>query len=88
MKSRHLICLTRSGKTFHVEPDRPESLLEALEANQLQTEYQCREGYCGSCRVRILNGEVCYFKPPLAWLEQQEILPCCCRAVSDLELDL
>lgn len=88
MKPSYRISLTRAGKTIEVLPDEYPSVLEALEANQLETEYQCREGYCGSCRVRMVHGEVCYFKQPLAWLEEQEILPCCCQARGDLELDL
>lgn len=31
-------------------------LLVALEAHQVEVEYQCREGYCGSCRCRLVAG--------------------------------
>ena len=48
--------------------------------------YQCRHGYCGSCRVALLSGRVDYAEPPLAFLHEGEILPCCCRVRSDLVL--
>ena len=31
-------------------------LLAALESHNINVEYQCREGYCGSCRTRLVSG--------------------------------
>ncbi|SFN31352.1 ferredoxin [Izhakiella capsodis] len=64
------------------------SLLAALESHKVCVEYQCREGYCGSCRTRLLKGEVCYASKPLAFLQPDEILPCCCQAKGDIEIDI
>lgn len=64
------------------------SLLDALEANKVQVEFQCRSGYCGSCRMRLLQGEVRYLETPLAFIQRGEILPCCCLPVEDIELEL
>lgn len=68
-----------------------ETLLEALERRGYQVEYQCRSGYCGSCRTKILDGNVKYLTEPLAFTNDNEILPCCCRPVEDtvvmLDLD-
>jgi ferredoxin len=55
-----------------------ETLLDALERTGHQVEYQCRSGYCGSCRVKLKSGGVSYAQPPLAFLKRDEILPCCC----------
>ncbi len=33
--------------------DNQTSLLSFLEQHQIHHEYQCRSGYCGSCRVKI-----------------------------------
>ena len=33
--------------------DNQTSLLNFLEQHQIHHEYQCRSGYCGSCRVKI-----------------------------------
>ena len=65
-----------------------ETLLEALERTGHAVEYQCRSGYCGSCRVKIKKGKVSYAETPLAFLQQDEILLCCCRVEEDLEIEL
>lgn len=62
------------------------SLLESLEAQDVHIEYQCREGYCGSCRTRLIEGEVHYTEEPMAWIDDDEILPCCCIPKSPLRL--
>lgn len=54
------------------------TLLESLEAQGVEVQYQCREGYCGSCRVKLLEGQVHYFDEPMAFIDDDEILPCCC----------
>ncbi|WP_301912532.1 class I ribonucleotide reductase maintenance protein YfaE [Neisseria viridiae] len=64
-----------------------ETLLEGLERTGHMVEYQCRSGYCGSCRVKILEGSVTYREPPLAFLGRDEILPCCCYVEEDVRLD-
>ncbi|GAA0494046.1 class I ribonucleotide reductase maintenance protein YfaE [Tatumella punctata] len=83
-----VITLSRSGRQLECAENAYPDLLTALEAHQLPVEYQCREGYCGSCRVRLRKGQVCYRSKPLAFVGQGEILPCCCRPVGDIELDL
>ena len=62
------------------------TLLESLEAQDIHIEYQCREGYCGSCRVRLVEGDVHYIEEPMAWIDDDEILPCCCIPKSALKL--
>ena len=64
------------------------SLLEHLEKNNIHHEYQCRSGYCGSCRVKIKKGKVSYKDAPLAFIQPDEILLCCCHVESDIEIDL
>lgn len=67
---------------------RHNNLLEALEAQKISVEYQCRSGYCGACRLRLVKGSVTYRDAPLACLQQGEILPCCCMPLDDIELDI
>ncbi|MDR6248923.1 ferredoxin [Klebsiella variicola] len=50
--------------------------------------YQCREGYCGSCRTRLVSGQVDWLTEPLAFIQPGEILPCCCRAKGDIEIEM
>ncbi|WP_205950576.1 class I ribonucleotide reductase maintenance protein YfaE [Pantoea stewartii] len=85
--SRSVVILRSSGTRLECAGDHP-NLLTMLEANNLCVEFQCREGYCGSCRMRLLRGEVDYAETPLAFIEQGEILPCCCKAKGEIELEL
>ncbi len=63
-------------------------LLDLLELYAVKVEYQCRSGYCGACRLKLLKGEVAYRQPPLALINKGEILPCCCIPLTDIELDI
>ncbi|KNB35839.1 2Fe-2S ferredoxin [Salmonella enterica subsp. enterica serovar Infantis] len=63
-------------------------LLAALESHNVEVEYQCREGYCGSCRTRLVAGQVDWITEPLAFIQPGEILPCCCRAKGDIEIEM
>lgn len=64
------------------------SLLDHLERHNIHHEYQCRSGYCGSCRVKFKKGKVSYAETPLAFIQSDEILLCCCRVETDIELEL
>lgn len=76
------IQISTEDQVFELDPS--ETLLEGLERTGHQVEYQCRSGYCGSCRVTLRAGSVDYEKPPLAYLRRDEILPCCCRVLEPL----
>ncbi len=64
------------------------SLLESMEQQGVQVPYQCREGYCGACRTQLVKGKVTYLREPMAWLNDNEVLPCCCVPTSDIKLKL
>jgi ferredoxin-NADP reductase/predicted pyridoxine 5'-phosphate oxidase superfamily flavin-nucleotide-binding protein/ferredoxin len=53
------------------------SLLQLAEARGLAPEFSCREGTCGTCRTRLLEGEVSYLKEPTASVAAGEVLICC-----------
>ena len=53
------------------------SLLELAEASGMQPEFSCRNGSCGTCRTRILEGEVAYANQPTASVGSDEALICC-----------
>lgn len=74
--------ITTTDAGFELRPG--ESLLEALERTGHEIEYQCRKGYCGSCRVKLVSGSVGYDELPMAFLMPDDILACCCRIDSDI----
>ncbi|WP_372871822.1 class I ribonucleotide reductase maintenance protein YfaE [Shewanella sp.] len=65
-----------------------QSLLEALEIKKIRIFSECRSGFCGACKTKVLSGNVQYFSEPLAALEEDECLPCCCIPEADLDLAL
>ncbi|HIF9176347.1 TPA: class I ribonucleotide reductase maintenance protein YfaE [Photobacterium damselae] len=64
------------------------SILESLENNGVKAEFQCRDGYCGACRCKLLAGEVSYFKDTLAFVGQDEVLICSAKPVTDITLEV
>ena len=77
--------ITTCDKSFALREN--ETLLEALERTGHDVEFQCREGYCGSCRTKILKGSVSYQELPLAFVGSDECLPCCCTVTDDLSVE-
>ncbi len=73
------------SQTFELRHD--ETLLEGLERTGHEVAYQCRHGYCGACRVKLLAGKVEYTDLPLAYVAPDEILPCCCRITESIRID-
>lgn len=69
-----------------IEHQADNTLLETLEAAGLDVHYHCRQGFCGACRTKLISGEVAYSVDPLAFIDDDEILPCCCYPTSDLTI--
>lgn len=69
-------------------PKKDISILEALEAQKIQVDYQCRQGFCGVCQVKLLDGKVEYTTDPIGYFNDKNILPCCCKPVSDITIEL
>lgn len=86
--------MTTPNKVFHIDvvdvgslqASGEETLLTSLEAAGLSVHYHCREGFCGACRTKIKEGEVEYTTDPLAFIDDDEILPCCCVPRSALKI--
>ena len=64
------------------------SLLDSLETQSIPAPYNCRGGYCGTCKVRLLDGSVEQVQDALVDLKEDEILTCCCRPVTHIEIEL
>jgi len=79
------ITLTTDSGRYQVST-QDNSLLDTLERTGHQIEYQCRQGYCGACRTSLTSGSVTYTTEPLAVVTPGSILPCCCKADSDITL--
>ncbi len=65
-----------------------DTLLECLEAEKIDVQFHCREGFCGACRTKLLAGNIEYKIAPLAYIDDNEFLPCCSVPTSDIEIEL
>src|SRR3954468_855374 len=75
-----------SGKTFTVERDEP--ILQAAIRQGIGLPYGCRDGACGSCKSRLLEGRVLHGAHQLKALSHAEesagyILTCCATPQTD-----
>ncbi|MFW0753494.1 pyridoxamine 5'-phosphate oxidase family protein [Pseudomonas sp. H11T01] len=66
----------RSAKEARWEPAGG-SLLELAESRGLRPEFSCRGGSCGTCKTRLISGQVHYPQPPVELPDAGEVLICC-----------
>lgn len=72
-----------------LNPKAADSLLETLEADGVKVESHCRSGFCGACRTKVVKGNVAYLIEPLAFINDDECLPCVCKSASpDLTIQI
>lgn len=65
------------------------NLLEFAEAHDLQPDYSCRQGICGTCSCKILAGEIDYSEPPTAEVSPGSVLLCIAQPkIGPVVLDL
>lgn len=82
------IAFAKSGKTLTWSGGE-ESILEFAEANNLNPDYSCRQGICGTCMCKILEGEVEYQTEPTAAIDDGSVLICISKPkTSRVVLDL
>ncbi len=78
----------RSGKTCGIAALR--TLLEVAEMNNITIPYSCRQGQCGTCVTRLIDGRVnmdCEDGLDPALKAQGYVLPCVAHADGDVRLD-
>lgn len=64
------------------------SLLAFAEDQGLSPEFSCRAGICGTCKSRLISGDVAYFEEPLDELGAGEVLLCCSKPRGAVVLDI
>ena len=73
--------LKDSGLVIPVRADQ--TLLDALRAANIDVQSDCEEGLCGSCEVRVLQGEIDHRDVVLTRAEREagnRMMSCCSRA--------
>jgi ferredoxin len=56
------VTFSESGRKFPWDPSK-ECLFDFIESKGIEVECMCGAGECGSCRTRLIEGEVRYLKP-------------------------
>ncbi|MFP3848632.1 pyridoxamine 5'-phosphate oxidase family protein [Pseudomonas sp. W5-01] len=82
------VVFERSAKEARWRPGGG-SLLELAESRGLNPEFSCRVGSCGTCKTRLVSGQVHYPVPPAERPAADHVLICCAVPASGpLVLDL
>tara|TARA_B100000408_G_scaffold135001_1_gene123570 strand:+ start:1434 stop:1697 length:264 start_codon:yes stop_codon:yes gene_type:complete len=75
--------------TLEVPFTSEKTILEALESHNIEVHPHCRDGFCGACRCKISDAsKVAYIVDPLAYINDEEFLPCCSIPLSDIDIDV
>ncbi|MEP7183085.1 MAG: CDP-6-deoxy-delta-3,4-glucoseen reductase [Betaproteobacteria bacterium] len=87
----HQITIKPSDHSFAC-PDG-DTVLEAATAADLMLPYGCRNGACGTCKSRILDGRVDYGPHQTSTLTAEEkaqglVLLCCAKPLTDLAIEV
>ena len=76
-----------NGKTESLYVFGDESILTELEAHNVLINYSCRQGHCGSCILKLVDGEVVH-QECLVPLSKGEILACQSKPTTDIKITM
>ncbi len=79
----------RAGQVFEWD-DSAESILDFAEENGVEIENSCRVGVCGTCKLKLISGEVSMSTDDGLTQEDKRnrsFLPCVAIPESDLVID-
>ncbi len=78
--------VAETGATLALRQD--ETLLEGLERHGYQPDYSCRAGSCGTCKLRVLSGQVAPTGDALTPAERRAgyVLGCVARPVGEVTI--
>jgi CDP-4-dehydro-6-deoxyglucose reductase len=90
LSEEHSVRIEPQGRTLKVGAQQP--LLEAALDAGLNLPHSCKSGHCGSCRARLLSGEIRYPAQRPLGLSAEEaqqgfVLLCQARAASDVTVE-
>ena len=84
------VTIQANGQTFTVEEDEP--VLDAAIRHGVPLPYGCRNGTCGTCAGKVVEGEYRYPRQPKAVKQgnvaEGDVLFCSARPLSDLVIDV
>ena len=79
------LIIEKESIEIKLNPKAP--LLIQLERAGFNIENQCRSGFCGACKCKLLSGDVRFNQDSIAYIQSSEILTCCSIPLTNLKLD-
>jgi len=76
-----------NGKTESLYVFGDESILTELEEHNVLINYSCRQGHCGSCILKLVEGDVLH-QECLVPLSEGEILACQSKPTTDIRITI
>jgi len=76
-----------NGKTESLYVFGDESILTELESHNVLINYSCRQGHCGSCILKLVEGDVLH-QECLVPLSDGEILACQSKPTTDIKITI
>ncbi len=76
-----------NGKTESLYVFGDESILTELESHNVLINYSCRQGHCGSCILKLVEGDVLH-QECLVPLSEGEILACQSKPTTDIRITI
>ncbi|KAA3634735.1 MAG: CDP-6-deoxy-delta-3,4-glucoseen reductase, partial [Proteobacteria bacterium] len=74
-----------------IDVDEDETILDAALRNRIVFPYSCRGGTCGTCKARLVSGEIRHAHPPQALSEEElrrgDVLLCQAQPLSNVEIE-
>ncbi|MCY9873815.1 2Fe-2S iron-sulfur cluster-binding protein [Vibrio barjaei] len=64
-----------------------ETIMDALERSKVRYDVECRSGYCGTCRCRLIEGTVDYDSHPIARFSDNDLLICIAKPTSNVVVE-
>ncbi|MCF8145925.1 MAG: 2Fe-2S iron-sulfur cluster binding domain-containing protein [Deltaproteobacteria bacterium] len=80
----------RSQKTAEWQ-DRFENILELAEHHGIEIDSDCQQGFCGTCKIELLSGDVHMEVTDgleAEDMKQNMILPCVARPTTDIVINV
>jgi len=89
-ETAHTVTVTPSGRSFEVQPG--ETILSAAIRSGVGLPYGCKNGACGSCKCKKIDGEVVHGEHQQKALSDAELadgymLTCCSQALTPVTLE-
>ena len=86
----HKVTIKNSGHTFDVRPSQ--TVLQAAIEVGINLPYGCRNGACGACKAKLLQGKVTHDDYQGSAMSDAELaagnaLLCCARPMEDLSIE-